>query len=45
MWGIPGTLLAVPILAAFKIISEHVDGLHGVATLLSRRPPRLAEPT
>jgi predicted PurR-regulated permease PerM len=41
MWGIPGTLLAVPILAAFKIIAEHVDGLNGIAMLLTRRAPQL----
>ncbi|MEO8160004.1 MAG: AI-2E family transporter [Arenimonas sp.] len=29
LWGIPGVLLAVPILVCFKIVSERVDGLQG----------------
>jgi predicted PurR-regulated permease PerM len=49
MWGIPGTLLAVPILAAFKIVCERVEGLHGVAVMLTRPssvpPPPEPEPT
>jgi predicted PurR-regulated permease PerM len=27
LWGIPGALLAVPILAVFKIVCDHVDTL------------------
>ncbi len=35
MWGIPGTLLAVPLLSIFKIVCERVDGLRPVAMLLT----------
>ena len=27
MWGLMGTLLAVPLLASFKILCDHIDGL------------------
>ena len=39
MWGIAGTLLAVPILATFKIICERVDRLKPIATLLTHQRP------
>ena len=39
MWGIPGTLLAVPLLAAFKIICERVAPLKPLATLLTHQRP------
>jgi predicted PurR-regulated permease PerM len=29
LWGIPGVLLAVPILVCFKIVTERVEGLQG----------------
>jgi len=29
LWGIPGVLLAVPILVCFKIVAERVEGLQG----------------
>ncbi len=29
LWGIPGVLLAVPMLVSFKIVAERVDGLKG----------------
>jgi predicted PurR-regulated permease PerM len=35
MWGIVGVLLAVPLLASFKIICERVEPLHGVAEFLT----------
>lgn len=36
IWGVGGTLIAVPILAAVKIACEHVEPLHPVAKLLGR---------
>jgi predicted PurR-regulated permease PerM len=35
MWGIPGALLAVPLLAMFKILSDHVQALKPVAHIIS----------
>lgn len=35
LWGIAGVLLAVPLLASFKIICERVEPLHGVAEFLT----------
>ena len=35
LWGIVGVLLAVPLLASFKIICERVESLHGVAEFLT----------
>jgi predicted PurR-regulated permease PerM len=35
MWGIPGILLAVPILAAFKIFCSHIEPLSPLAEFLS----------
>jgi predicted PurR-regulated permease PerM len=43
MWGVPGTLLAVPILASFKILCERVEGLQPVAIMLTS-PPKSAPP-
>jgi predicted PurR-regulated permease PerM len=34
MWGIPGALLAVPLLAMFKILCEHVDSLKPAAHII-----------
>jgi predicted PurR-regulated permease PerM len=34
MWGLPGLFLAVPILMVIKSVSDHVEALHPVATLL-----------
>lgn len=36
LWGIPGALLAVPLLAAFKIVCDHVDQLAPVGTFIGR---------
>jgi len=36
IWGIPGALMAVPLLAVFKICCDHVDPLKSVGTLLGR---------
>lgn len=35
MWGVPGALLAVPMLVCFKIVCEHVPALQGVGEFLS----------
>ena len=35
MWGIPGIMLAVPMLAAFKIFCSHVEGMEPIAEFLS----------
>jgi predicted PurR-regulated permease PerM len=35
LWGLAGVLLAVPLLASFKIICERVEPLHGVAEFLT----------
>jgi predicted PurR-regulated permease PerM len=35
MWGIVGIILAVPILAAFKIFCSHVEPMHPIAEFLS----------
>jgi predicted PurR-regulated permease PerM len=36
MWGLPGLLLAVPILMIIQSVSDHVEFLHPIATLLKR---------
>jgi predicted PurR-regulated permease PerM len=35
MWGIAGVILAVPILAAFKIFCEHIEPMQPIAEFLS----------
>ena len=44
MWGIPGALLAVPILAAFKIACERVEGFQPMAIMLTS-PNKVPDPT
>lgn len=34
LWGVPGMLLAVPLLMAIKVVSDHVDGLQSVSEFL-----------
>jgi predicted PurR-regulated permease PerM len=34
IWGVMGAILAVPILAAFKIVCDHVEGLTPIGELL-----------
>lgn len=36
LWGIPGALLAVPILAAFKIFCDHIEPLSPIGEFLGR---------
>ncbi len=35
LWGIPGALLAVPLLAMFKIVCDHVESLKPVAHIIA----------
>lgn len=42
LWGIPGALMAVPILASFKSVCDHVPSLRFVAAFLSNEPCRSA---
>lgn len=36
MWGLPGIILAVPILAILKIFAKSIPGLRGLAAILER---------
>ena len=38
MWGIPGALLAVPMVATFKIICDRIEGLKAVGHFLGTEP-------
>jgi len=44
LWGVPGLIMAVPLIMIVKAICDHVDALHPVAALLKGRdrsiPPR-----
>ena len=35
VWGVAGMLLAVPILMAFKVVADHIQGMEGIADFLS----------
>jgi predicted PurR-regulated permease PerM len=35
IWGIPGALLAVPLLASFKVICERIEHLNPIAAFLT----------
>jgi predicted PurR-regulated permease PerM len=39
VWGIAGVLLAVPLMAAFKIVCDHVESLAAVGEFLGGRDP------
>jgi predicted PurR-regulated permease PerM len=39
VWGIAGALVAVPLLAAFKIMCDHVESLAAVGAFLAGRDP------
>ena len=43
VWGVPGSMLAVPLTSAIKVVCEHVRGWEGVARLLGDPdpPPRV----
>ena len=34
MWGVWGTLLAVPMLMVLKAVADHIEDLHAVSELL-----------
>lgn len=36
LWGVPGAILAVPILVSLKVICEHVPALHAVGELINQ---------
>ncbi|MBK8006298.1 MAG: AI-2E family transporter [Gemmatimonadetes bacterium] len=36
IWGVPGAILAVPIMVTFKIIADHTPGMEGVGEFLGR---------
>ena len=36
IWGIPGALLAVPLMVAFKILCDHVETLHPVGEFMAK---------
>jgi predicted PurR-regulated permease PerM len=40
VWGILGAVLAVPLLAAFKILCDHVTALASVGEFLGSRDPK-----
>lgn len=40
LWGTPGAFLAVPILATFKILCDHIDGLRSVGEFLGKAPEK-----
>jgi predicted PurR-regulated permease PerM len=35
-WGVPGMLLAVPILMVFKAVCDHVEGLQGLGKFVGQ---------
>lgn len=37
LWGVPGALLAVPLLAAFKIMCDRIEQLQAIGEFLGRR--------
>ncbi|MCQ8239369.1 AI-2E family transporter [Rhizosaccharibacter radicis] len=43
LWGIPGAFLSVPLLAVFKIVCDHVDGLAAIGHVVGGAPraPRM----
>ena len=42
VWGVPGALLAVPMMAAFQIFCERVESLQPVAAFLAAEEPKAA---
>lgn len=39
LWGVPGAFLAVPLLATFKVLCDHVGALAAVGEFLGQRDP------
>jgi predicted PurR-regulated permease PerM len=44
IWGIPGALLAVPLLASFKMICERIEHLNPIAAFLTPLTGTLQKP-
>jgi predicted PurR-regulated permease PerM len=40
IWGIPGAFVAVPMMAAFKIVCDHVESLRPIGEFLGQRDER-----
>jgi predicted PurR-regulated permease PerM len=40
MWGVPGAFIAVPVMAALKIVCDHVPSLAAIGEFLGRRDER-----
>jgi predicted PurR-regulated permease PerM len=36
IWGVPGALMAVPILVSFKVLCDHIERLRNVGEFLGR---------
>jgi len=34
LWGVPGMLLAIPMMMVIKVVCEHVEGLHPIGKML-----------
>jgi predicted PurR-regulated permease PerM len=43
LWGIVGTLMAVPLLVVTKVFCDHFPGLSGVGEFLSGQPPPVTD--
>ena len=39
LWGVPGALLSVPLLAVAKIVCDRLPGLHAVGHMLGADKP------
>ena len=37
LWGVPGLMVAVPLIMIMNVICDHVDALHPIAVLLKGR--------
>ncbi len=44
LWGIPGALIAVPILAVVKTVCDHIEGLSTFGNFLSVSTPKQNDP-
>jgi predicted PurR-regulated permease PerM len=45
VWGIVGALVAVPMMATFKIFCERVEGLQGIAAFIGDEEPQETPPS
>lgn len=44
IWGIPGVFLAIPLIAMFKIVCDHIDSLKPIGFLVGEAGPEKSEP-